>query len=283
MNVSEIMHGTSIQFETKYSVSLHFVSNCTDELTISCSILDIKNLCDNVVRLLVGKTSTYKGWSRDDSHRRHCEVFDVFPETKNGGALPWRLTAAERASLDARTANIAWAHYIEPLYYHGASFWEKPSRMWKSRRKYRLLLFFLPVLLRDQVPRLRTAIVLLASALRRLDGQVHSYQKAKSLGILPGSRAINRAEVDAIEKDLIRALVLLEGCVPVTYLIPSMHHLVHYGEYTKTHGVLRIYWMMAFERYPCHCLSKMSHRVKKFLINCLSFVIHADTTSISRI
>lgn len=217
----------------------------------------MKNLCDNLVRLLVGKTSTYTGWSRDDSHRRHCKSLDVFPSTwpENGGVLPWRLTAAERNLLDTRTDNITWAHYIEPLYYEGASFWKKPSRMWKSRRKYRLLLFVLPVLLRDVVPRLRTAIVLLASALRRLDGQVYSYDMAKSLGILPGSRAINHAEIDGINQDLIRALVLLEGCVPATYLIPSMHHLAHYGEYTKTHGILRIYWMMAFERYVCHCLT----------------------------
>ena len=150
--------------------------------------------------------------------------------------------------LDARTGNIAWPHYIEPLFYEGASFWQKPSRMWKSRRKYRLLLFILPVLLRDVVPRLRNAIVLLVSALRRLDGQVYSYERAKSLNILPGSRAIKHVEIKAMTDDLIRALVLLEGCVPVSYLIPSMHHLVHYGEYAKSHGILRMYWMMAFER-----------------------------------
>ena len=152
--------------------------------------------------------------------------------------------------LDTRTDNIAWAHYIEPLYYEGASFWEKPSRMWKSRRKYRLLLLFvLPVLIRDVVPRLREAIVLLASALKRLDGQVFSYERAKSLGILPGSRGLKHAEVQSITNDLIRSLCLLEGCVPVTYLISIMHHFCHYGEYAKTHGILRTYWMMAFERY----------------------------------
>ena len=129
----------------------------------------------------------------------------------------------------------------------GASFWEAPSRMWKSRRKYRLLLFVLPVVMRDVVPQLRESIILLASSLRRLDGQVHSYERAKHLGILPGSRALGHAEIDSINDDLIRALVLfLEGSVPVImYLIPSIHHLVHYGEYVKSHGVLRIYLMMA--------------------------------------
>ena len=122
--------------------------------------------------------------------------------------------------------------------------------MWKCRRKYRLFLFFLPVLLRDQVPRLREAIVLLASVLRRLEGQVHSYSRAKhGLGILPGQHSLKRTEIDAIGRDLIRALVLLEGCLPVGYLKPSMHHFAHYAWYTKSHGILRWYWMMVFERY----------------------------------
>ena len=214
----------------------------------------MKNLCDNIVRLLIGKTNSgedgYSGWSKDKSHRKHAEKLGVFQTiwSDNGGPLHWRLTKEERNLLDQRTANIVWPHYVEPLYYRGASFWKKPSRMWKSRRKYRLLLYFLPVLLRDQVPRLRKAIVLLASALRRLDGQVRSYESAVAMGILPGSRAINHEEIDCIHQDLIIALVLLEGCSPIGHLIPSTHHFVHYAEYTKTHGILRSYWMMAFER-----------------------------------
>ena len=214
----------------------------------------MKNLCDNIVRLLIGKTSGgedgYSGWNKDKSHRVHAEKLAVFENIweQNRGPLHWRLTKAERKLLDERTANILWPSYVEPLYYRGASFWKKPSRMWKSRRKYRLLLFFLPVLLRDQLPRLRKAIVLLASALRRLDGQVYSCERAKSIGILPGSRAVNRAEIDSIHRDLVIALVLLEGCFPIGHLIPSTHHFVHYAEYTKTHGILRSYWMMAFER-----------------------------------
>ena len=121
--------------------------------------------------------------------------------------------------------------------------------MWKSRRKYRLLLFFLPVLIRDQVPRLREALLLLTWAMRRLEGQVHSYEKCKAMGLLPGSFALKKAEIDKIGADLLRAMVLLEGCAPISNLIPSMHHFVHFAEYTKTHGTLRLYWMMAFERY----------------------------------
>jgi len=52
-----------------------------------------------------------------------------------------------------------------------------------------------------------------------------------------------------MKADLARGLVLLEGAMVATYLVPIWHHFAHYGEYTKTHGMLRLYWMMAFERF----------------------------------
>ena len=136
---------------------------------------------------------------------------------------------------------------------------------------------FLPVLLRDQVPRLRKAITLLATALRRLDGQIYSYEGAKAMGILPGSRAINREEIDSIQRDLVISLVLLEGCFPIGHLIPSTHHFVHYAEYTKTHGILRSYWMMAFERSVLALTCVL--RSPEYLSQCL---MYAGTINTSR-
>ena len=141
------------------------------------SLIDIKNLSESLVRLMVGRTSDgYSGWSKDASHRRHAQKLGVFPDIWPGvdGPLPWRLTAVQRKLLDTRTGRIAFPHYTEPLYYRGASFFEKPSRMWKSHRKYRLLLFYLPVLLRDQVPALRKALLLFVWSLRRLEGKLLS-------------------------------------------------------------------------------------------------------------
>jgi len=120
--------------------------------------------------------------------------------------------------------------------------------MWKCRRKYRLLYYILPIQLRDQVPLIRRAIVLFAWAMRQYEGQVHSYEAAQGMGILPGSRVLVEVKIKSIRGQLIRALVLLEGCVPIAYLIPTWHHFVHYPEYTESHGILRILWMMAFER-----------------------------------
>ena len=79
--------------------------------------------------------------------------------------------------------------------------------------------------------------------------QVHSYDMAKTLGILPGSRAVRIAELDAIHLDLILGIVLIEGSFPSGHLNPALGHFVHYAEYTKFLGPLIKYWMMAFERY----------------------------------
>ena len=217
----------------------------------------MKNLCDAIVRLLVGKTDSYS-WSKDAKHRADCEKLGVFASAAAGGKLPWRLTKENRVKLDERCSRISWCHYIDPLYYRGASFWTKPSRMWKSRRKYRLLLYVLPVLLRDQLPRLREALLLLSWALRRLEGQVHSYDKCKEMGILPASFALKKDEINQTGVDLLRSLVLLEGCTPLSWLLPSIHHFVYYGKYAKTHGILRAFWMMAFERYALQHMSLLT-------------------------
>ena len=81
--------------------------------------------------------------------------------------------------------------------------------------------------------------------------QVHSYTKARQLGILPGSRSVAKRGIERIHAALVRALCLIEGCLPVSHLNPGMHHFTHYAQYTKTHGILLHYWMMAFERYLC--------------------------------
>ena len=160
--------------------------------------------------------------------------------------------------------------------------------MWKCRRKYRLLWFLLPAQLRDMVPALRAAIALMAWAMRRLQGnmhdpstrtltltltpphthKVHSYDAAVAMGILPGSRSLRRSEIDGMGADLLRALVLLAGSIIITHLVPIWHHFVHYGEYTKTHGFLRLFWMMCFERYKLYIkqLVRDVHRPEKNLV-----------------
>ena len=121
--------------------------------------------------------------------------------------------------------------------------------MTKCSRKLLLLRFILPTQLRDQVTAVRNAMHLFVWALRRMDGQVVSYNRAITLGILPGSRVLRKDSLAVVESDMICALVLLEGSLPISHLVPGVHHFCHYGGCTTSHGSLRWVWMMAFERY----------------------------------
>ena len=69
-----------------------------------------------------------------------------------------------------------------------------------------LLYFILATQLRDRLPRLRVTLFKVIWALRRLDGQVHSYEEAKELGVLPGARTLDPAKIAQIHVDLIIGL-----------------------------------------------------------------------------
>jgi len=50
-------------------------------------------------------------------------------------------------------------------------------------------------------------------------------------------------------KILIEALAMIEGSIPPSTLKPSLHCVGHYPDHALLYGLLRIYWMMVFERY----------------------------------
>lgn len=214
---------------------------------------DSKIFVEMFLKTIVGKVSNagfYDSWCYDDKHRKECKLRGIFPETwpEVGGALPWRLTKTQRLLLDERMSTLIWPARVEKLYYNGASFWTAPSRMWKARRKVTLLYYILPTQLRDQIPAVSYALSVFVWAMRLLMGQVHSYENAVRLGILPGSRSIDKRHIDRLEFQLIMGLVLLSGCLPIGQLNPGMHHFVHFAKYVRSHGPLHLYWMMGFER-----------------------------------
>ena len=195
----------------------------------------------------------FKAWKadKDERHREECEKLGIFPAVwrQRRGRLPWRIPKDGIKVLDERARRIVWPHYIERMCSAGASWWVEPGKLWKCRRKIRLLYYILPTQLRDQVPPLRYALCEFVWAMRQLMGQVYSYNSARRLNILPGSRTVDKRNISAIHSRLIRALCLIEGCIPVSHINPGMHHFTHYAQYTKTHGNLLWYWMMAFERF----------------------------------
>ena len=122
-----------------------------------------------------GKSDTsYGNWSKDVKHRRQAKVRGIFRRVwpENGGPLPWRLTREEILLLELRMSHVLWPHYMERLYYRGASCWTRPNRMWKARRKFRLLWYILVPQLRGLLPAVHNALNLFVWAVRRLEGQV---------------------------------------------------------------------------------------------------------------
>ena len=252
---------------------------------------DSKIFTEMLLKILVGKGSDgmYKYWSLDKEHRAQSEARGVFKSIwiQSSGAnapLPWfvgrdnrhscidlkqithhshpltlkhhnrRLTKEQINMLDGRMSNTVWPHYIDRMYYKGYSFWKRPNRIWKMIRKVRLLYYILPTQLRGVVPAVRHALRTFVWAMRRLEGQVYSYDEAVRINLVPGSRAVDKAEIAKMHRDLVLGLVLFEGCLPAMHLNPGMHHFVHYAEYVRTHGPLRIFWMMAFERLVLSCM-----------------------------
>lgn len=221
---------------------------------------DTKIACEMFMKAMIGKGpqgSSYAKWNKDPKHREQAKMRGIFEDIwpENNGQLPWRLTKDDKKELEVKMCSCLWPHYMEPLYYDGASVWTKPNRMWKSRRKFRLLYFILPTQLRGKVPMLHQALLIFVWGMRQLDGQVHSYEMARKLSILPGSRTVKRDDVDNMERDVICGLSLLNGCLPQSHLNPGLKHFVHYGKSTKTHGILRILWMAAFERFVAPCVN----------------------------
>lgn len=213
---------------------------------------DSKIMTDMIVKTTVGKGksgTTYANWNKDAKHRAQNKILGIFESTwpENNGALPWRLSKDDKIELETRMKNVIWPHYMERLYYRGKSFWSAPSRMWKARRKFRLLYFMILTQLRGKVPSVHRALMTFVWSMRQMDGQVHSHEAAVAMNILPGSRSFKKTSLPDVKRLMVLGLSLIEGTFPIGSLAPGIKHFVHYPQYTGTHGILRILWMASFE------------------------------------
>ena len=96
---------------------------------------------------------------------------------------------------------------------------------------------------------MRYALNTFVWAMRRLLGQVHCFDEAIRLRILPGSRSVDKEKIPRLSREVILGLILFTGALPIGHFNPGAHHFVHFGGYTFTHALLSILWMMGFERY----------------------------------
>ena len=212
---------------------------------LSCCDLmhDIKCVCVATLKTIVGYVhdgGMYDSWKQDPRHRFECAVLGTFPEvTDTDNPLPWRLTRDELSIVNERVCNMWWPHHTHRLAKNGESFFIKSKRCWKSRDKMTIFMVILPTVLSGFVPAVHQALLQLVYTLRRLEGQVVSWADATRLGVLPGSRVIDKDALPDLKEALVRGLVLLEGSLPVSTINPALHHLVHYACQTSRLGSLR--------------------------------------------
>ena len=79
-----------------------------------------------------------------------------------------------------------------------------------------------------------------------------SQKRAIVAGVEPGSRPLYKTDIDQAAVLVAEGLSMLEGAMPVSTVPPAAHTLTHYAEAAKTHGVLKWYWLMGFERFNKH-------------------------------
>ena len=65
---------------------------------------------------------------------------------------------------------------------------------------------------------------------------------------MPGSRFIDKREIQFMGRTVVKGLVLVEGSFPVDHLNPALKHLVHYGQQTAKNALLDWFSMFCFER-----------------------------------
>lgn len=173
--------------------------------------------------------------------------------------LPWRLTPDAQDVVNSRVADIIYPHYTPVCGLHDETF-IKRTGCWRTASKLIAMCVILVPALRGYVPAFRTGLRKLILGLKILEGQTYSVDESRALNLDPGAKAIKKTEIDRAHKLIIQGMSMIEGSCPVCCLKPALHCLCHYAAGTETHGMLRLLWMMSFERFNKKCKNLTSNK-----------------------
>lgn len=152
--------------------------------------------------------------------------------------LPWRLTPAGFKEVDKRVLAMVFPCNTERVIKDGKSFLNYCAATSKSIKKHIMLIRILPTVLRGFVQSVRRALRSLILGWRMLEGQVHSYNECKRLGIEPGARSLNPDVIPTAKKVLVEGVSMTTGAVPPSTIVPCLHLLTHFGDQTALFGIL---------------------------------------------
>ena len=152
--------------------------------------------------------------------------------------LPWQLTKDGFDVVDRRVRGLVFPLNTERVLNKGRSFLQSTGATGKTSKKILMLMRILPTVLRGFVRALRIGLCYVVLALRLLEGQVHSFNTCRDLGIEPGTRCLNPEVIPKSKKLLIKGISMTTGAVPPSTIVPCLHLSSHYPDLAKLFGVL---------------------------------------------
>ena len=159
--------------------------------------------------------------------------------------LPWKLTDMARETVNRRVLRISYPHYCpvcsikDDSFINGAGCWRTASKL------VALLVVLVPVL-RGFVPKVRAGLRSLIWGLRILEGQTFSVYEADFFNLERGFKNLKKSDIAKARLLIIEGLSMIEGCCPVSLIVPAVHCLCHYADGAEKHGLLRLLWMINF-------------------------------------
>ena len=71
-------------------------------------------------------------------------------------------------------------------------------------------------------------------------------READSLNVERGFKVLKKTDINRARTLIIEGLSMIEGCCPVSCIVPAVHCLCHYADGAELHGLLRLLWMINF-------------------------------------
>ena len=196
--------------------------------------------------------------------------------TRTLNPLPWRLSPKAHVIVNRRAVTLCYPHYT-PVCHIGKDSFVNRTGCWRTASKLLCFLVILVPILRGFVTTFRAGLRRVVYGLRILEGQTFSVNEATALNLKFCNVFLRKSDIDKANLLIITGLAMIEGCCPVCLLNPAVHCLCHYGDGAKIWGLLKLLWMISYERYNKKCKNLTSN--KTFPFQSLSNALVRDATA----
>lgn len=190
--------------------------------------------------------------------------------------LPWQLSPAAHSVVNTRAVELCYPHYTPVCHIGNDSFLNRTG-CWRSASKLLCFLVILVPILSGYVTTFRTGLRRVVHGLRILEGRTCSVNEAATMNMEAPKVFLRKSDIVTARLLILIGLAIIEGCVPVCLLVPALHCLCHYGDGAALWGLLKLLWMISFERYNKKCKNLTSN--KTFPFRSLSNALVRDGTA----